>query len=67
MHDERVVERSLLCIEDAAHRLRIECIGPESVNSFGGECDQLAAHQACRGLGEYLGRGVNGVDTPNDG
>ena len=39
MHDDRVPGRPLLGLEDAQHRLAVQCVAPEPVHGFGGECD----------------------------
>jgi len=41
MNDERIVRRSAFCFKDGLDRLRLEDIGAESVDRFGGECHQL--------------------------
>ncbi len=48
MHDQRVVCRPALGLEDARHGLAVAGIGAQPVDGFGRERDQPAGHEAAR-------------------
>jgi hypothetical protein len=57
VHDQQVIGRTLLQLEDAAHRARIRRVGGEPVHGFGRQADHLAAAQGGDGAIDRGGRG----------
>jgi hypothetical protein len=45
MHNQRMISRPAFRRKNSTHCVRIFCIGTESVDRFGGKCDELAFFQ----------------------
>lgn len=55
MHDDRVVGGTLLDREEAGHRGRVQRVGGETVDGFGGQDDQFSGSQPSGGLPHGFG------------